>query len=316
MIDFVAYHDLQAQCGKSVYNELIKTHECTWRINPDQKYQGSDTLVMLDHCPHHPDLFGRYKHKFHIPHDIGEFKVYSNEHYYLKDYTAIFAPTTIHKAVCDEILLDIPCHLVGWSKYDYIRNKSMSAEDIIYKLNRIYEPKIMYAPTSANTYEWIELLPELKKHGTVLIKNHIYLNKDQPPPKGFELVYQLMLRSADEMEEYAKTHGMIVAPRRLNACELFEDIDVLISDTSSLLAEFLPFGLPVETGRCSDSPKDIDNTMSSTFPGVVTWSGYQAHLKEHGVTPIKPKQDIVQYDSRLNVGKQIADIIRGHLDNI
>ena len=316
MIDFVAYHDLQAQCGKSVYTELIKTHECTWRINPNQKYQGSDTLVMLDHAPHHPDLFGKYKYKFYMFHDIGEFNCLMTEKEYIKQYSAILAPTRIHKELCEKLYPDIPCYLVGWSKYDYIKNKSMSAEDIIYRLKRIYEAKILYAPTNPHTYEWIELIPELKKRGTVLIKNHILLNEGQDPPRidGNEeynakskYYYSLMQRSINEMEEYAKCHGITVVPRRLNACELFEDIDILVSDTSSLLAEFLPFGVAsVETGRVNDNPHQVDRLMSEVFQGIIT-------MPEFLADKMPQPQDVVKYDSRLNVGRQIADIIREYI---
>ena len=322
MIDFVAYHDLQAQCGTSIFNELSKTHDCQWRINPYQEYTGSDVLIMLDHIPHHLKLINKYKYSFHFPHDMGEFKVYLQEKEALKNYTAIFAPTVIHQSVCKELLPEVPCHLVGWPKYDAIRNKSKTAEEIIHKIKRLEGVKILCAPTNPYSFEWTELLPVLKRHGSVLVKNHILLNPGQKPPHvegadqyNLEALhfYKTMFDSIEKMEDYASSQNMTVVPRNLNACELFEDVDVLVSDTSSLLAEFLPFGLSIETGRNSQSDETRDMTMSTAFPGIVTWSGYQKHLQQYGMLPIKPVQNIVKYDSRVSEGKQIADIIRGYI---
>ena len=145
MIDFVAYHDLQAQCGLSVFNELSKTHECRWRIDPDQKHDGADVLIMLDHAPHHPDLKGKYKYKFHLPHDIREMSIYSQEKSYLNEYNAFFVPTTIHVSKIGE---EREYHakdviLSGWQKYDAIRNKSETAQDIIYHSVRSGKKVIM-----------------------------------------------------------------------------------------------------------------------------------------------------------------------------
>ena len=54
-------------------------------------------------------------------------------------------------------------------------------------------------------------------------------------------------------------HDMIVAPRGLNACTLFNAVDYLISDTSSLLAEFTPFGVSIESEQ-SKPGQDPNNS--------------------------------------------------------
>lgn len=318
MIDFVAYHDLQAQCGMSVYNELKKTHDCRWRINPDQEYDGADTLIMLDHAPHHPKLYGKYKYKFHLPHDIGDTNVYKYEMGYLHDYTVFFVPTDIHIKKIKEVpeYKNVKTVLTGWQKYDAILNISETAQDIVYHLVRCKKPVVMYAPTSGHTWEWKKLLPELfKLDATIVIKNHIYLNPGQQPPhtenqaynKFAADTYKTMLESADQMEEYAVKQGAIIAPRRMNACELFENTNVLISDTSSLLVEFLPFGVSIETGRISAREHETDYQMSNMFYGIYKYP----YIKLSDIFSLPKMHSMIEYNPSRHYGKEIADIIRG-----
>ena len=262
MIDFVAYHNLQAQCGQSLFNELVRVDRCQWRVNGNQTYTGSDTLIMLDHAPHHPDLIGKYKYRFWFPHDMGEVLLHYKEQEANKDYTAYFVPTVIHLATFTH-MFGHGVYNVGWLKYDDM-GEDDDAEAIIKEAKGRGLPIVLYAPTNPDSWEWTALLRQLKKY-TVIIKNHILTNPGQPVPAHQEEHYANMFRSVDQMEAWAARHDMIVAPRGLNACTLFNAVDYLISDTSSLLAEFTPFGVSIETGRVNQDKTRIIQDMSYIF---------------------------------------------------
>jgi CDP-glycerol glycerophosphotransferase (TagB/SpsB family) len=110
------------------------------------------------------------------------------------------------------------------------------------------------------------------------------------------------------MEARAHKLNMLVAPRKMNACELFPHIHYLISDQSSLLGEFIPFGIPIETGRYDDNPDHIDYQMSDIFKGIYKYQ-YIGDIME---LP-KIESSDVTYDSNRHYGKEIADAIRDRI---
>src|SRR5262249_4740590 len=68
-IDFIAYHDLQAQAACTVFDTLARHFDCRWRIGPDQRPSGAEVAVMLDHFGFHPRLTkgdGGYRHLIHV----------------------------------------------------------------------------------------------------------------------------------------------------------------------------------------------------------------------------------------------------------
>ena len=63
--------------------------------------------------------------------------------------------------------------------------------------------------------------------------------------------------------------NMVVAPRDMNICSLFKYIDILISDQSSVLLEFLPFGYSIETGRYNSNENDYGPQINRLSEEVV-----------------------------------------------
>jgi hypothetical protein len=82
----------------------------------------------------------------------------------------------------------------------------------------------------------------------VIIKNHIYVDEGQPLPIGQEVEYSKALVSVREMESEAIELGFSIISRTENICNVFSRADILVSDSSSCLVEFLPFGVSIETG--------------------------------------------------------------------
>jgi hypothetical protein len=302
MIDFVAYHNLQAQCGQSLFTELVKVDRCAWRINGNQKYTGADILIMLDHAPHHPDLIGKYKHRFYFPHDMGELILHYQEQEILKNYTAYFVPTDIHKTTF-EYMFNRDVYNVGWLKFDD-DCIDYAAEEILTEAKHRGKPVILYAPTNPDTWEWTALLRQLKKY-TVIIKNHILTNPGQAAPKGLEKKYADMFKSVAEMEVSAVRHDMILAPRSMNCYHLFKGVDYLISDTSSLLAEFTPFGVSIETGRYNQDPACKSQEMSDVFKAIYRLDDID--LK--AITELKRRESVVSAEK--GAGRRAAEIIKG-----
>ena len=303
MIDFVAYHNLQAQCGQSLFTELVKVDRCAWRINGNQKYTGADTLIMLDHAPHHPDLIGKYKYSFYFPHDMGELILHYKEHEILQDYTAYFVPTDIHKQTF-EYMFNRDVYNVGWLKYDEMDDIDTATFEIYKEAYNRRKPIIIYASSYPDNWEWTTLLRHLKQY-TVIIKNHIITNPGQQINKTDMPKYNDMIRSIDEMEHYGRQHDMIVAPRGLNCCKLFSCANFLISDTSSLLAEFTPFGVSIETGRYNQDPTCKSQEMSDVFKAIYRLDDID--LK--AITELKRRETVVSAEK--GAGRRAAEIIKG-----
>ena len=262
-VDFIAYHDLQAQAGESIYEEMSHFFDCKWCIGPAQRPSGASVALMLDHTGFHPEINKKcYKHLFHLSHDLGDTDVYTHEKRSLKNYDIIFVPSAIQYDAA-KAQLGKKCIVLqtGWAKYDkmHFSNEHREVEKSIERLPHSFT--IMYAPTFAWTHEWEYLLPILKKLPcNIIIKNHIYINNGQPYPKGQEFEYQKHLDSAAQMERFAiegSPKNVMIAPRNLNICSLFPYVNVLISDQSSVLLEYAPFGISVETGRTDPNENNV-----------------------------------------------------------
>jgi cytidyltransferase-like protein len=274
-VDFVAYHDLQAQAGLSVFEAMSQHFDCRWLIGPDQQPTGAKAAILLDHTQHHPQITKSvakgYQYLFYLPHDLGDVDAYEIEKQRLKEFNIIFVPGSLHLNYAQQALglsytqpFHKPTQLIlqgGWPKYDKI-NLAESHNELYQTLNQLpYQDTILYAPTWGHTREWEQLLPLFKKLPcNLIIKNHIYVNPGQAYPKGLEAMYESCLRSVQEMEEFAlkdNPPNIIVAPRTLNICTLFPFVDILVSDQSSVSIEFLPFGTSIETGRFNPDPNQL-----------------------------------------------------------
>jgi hypothetical protein len=249
IVEFIAYHKLQAQAAESVFINLSKKYDCQWLMGPFNKNSKGTVGVLIDHMDFHDvkkSKFG-YKYLFHLSHDIADVEIYKREN--LHDFDIIFVPTIAHyKACINSGYKENRVKIVGWPKYDVISNQIKTKKALV----DIKDPAhltILYAPTFASNYEWKILFPFLSKIGCqVIVKNHIYVDNDQALPPGQEDEYLKALTSIDEMEANAADLGFTVVRRDENICNLFDQSDILLSDSSSCLIEFLPFGVSIATG--------------------------------------------------------------------
>ena len=309
-IDFIAGHDLQAQCGESVFTELEKLgHECKWHINPGQDLD-AEAIVMLDHAPHHPKLKAKYK--FYLSHDMGDLSVYHNESWYLREYDAIFTPTNKHAVYAQQWMPWCEVEYIGWTKYDIIKPLDISLDN---------EIVFIYAPTNPRSYEWKKVFEWFKDSDAgLIIKNHLLLNPGQKAPLGYEQQYKMHFKSRDEME--AAAAGMkntIVLSHDINLCDTFKQGRILISDQSSALVEFTPFGVSLETGRYDES----DNILPENSKN---WSGIyfvcDAELKATIQNPEIARQKISCHaiggdvEFRQDNGKRIAEYMHKYFRRV
>ncbi|HYC58381.1 MAG TPA: hypothetical protein VEK79_02335 [Thermoanaerobaculia bacterium] len=275
-IDFVAHHDIQAQAAQSIFDELSGAFDCRWLVGPDQVPSGAAAGILIDHADFQPRIrrsLSAYRYLFHILHDLADFPVYEAERDRIRTCDLVLVPGPMHAQCARKSLgADAPIHEIGWPKYDRMTIPPQH-EAFDAKLKSLpHELTILYTPTWAFTYEWLYLLPLLRDLPcNTILKNHIYVNPGQPMPAGSGQDYVISMRSADEMEaaieSYACNH-MIVAPRTLNVCSLFPYAQVAIADRSSVLAEFLPFGVSIETGRYDPDENHCEPEISRYFPEV------------------------------------------------
>jgi hypothetical protein len=275
-IDFVAHHDIQAQAAQSIFEELSYRFECRWLIGADRVPTGAAAGLLIDHAAFQPRIrrsLSGYRYLFHILHDLADFPVYETERNRIRTCDLVLVPGPMHAEQARKSLGDdAPVHEIGWPKYDRmaIPPQHKAFEEKLRALP--HDLTILYTPTRAFTYEWRYLLPLLRELPcNTVLKNHIYVNPGQPMPAGCEEEYVVSMRSADEMEaavaSYACDH-VIVAPRTLNVCSLFPFAKVAIADQSSVLAEFLPFGISIETGRYDPDENHCEPEISRYFPEV------------------------------------------------
>jgi len=328
-IDFVAYHDLQAQVGLSAFQHLSESMRCNWLIGPHSRPSPRAVgAVMLDHsCFQRNVRKGSpgYRYLFHVPHDLADLSVYRGEDS-LGAYDILFTPTALHSAVARNCYRDKTKIVeTGWPKYDLMAIPD-SHKELANTLQSLpYPVTVLYAPTEPKYYEWQDLFPTLLNYPgiNVIVKNHICVNPGQPYPAGLEEDYACALRSADEMERAVTSmHSgrLVVAPRTLNICSLFPSVDLVISDSSSVLAEFLPFRNSVETGRHGRGISDCVPEISKIFPDI-KYVPTQALLEilsrgrlHELVQPRPPRQPRDRYGLlRPAAGRRIADEIVRHL---
>lgn len=256
-VDFLIHHKIQQQSATFLFAELSKSFKCRWVRPSDNIDNQADIGILIDHGAYHNTAKSKkgYKFLFHMSHDLADLNIYATEE--MDNFDKIFLPTSTHYDFCIELgIAPSKIEVGGWLKYDSIQRENPPIEVIGFIEQGLKERTILYSPSWANTFEWRDLFPKLYKlNYNIVIKNHIYLEEGS----GSESQYSYILGSVNEMEEEARKLGFFVAKRDLNICQLFPFIDILISDSSSCLLEFIPFGVSIETGLSGNSYCDIIN---------------------------------------------------------
>ncbi|HXU81242.1 MAG TPA: methyltransferase, partial [Polyangia bacterium] len=311
-IDFIAYHDLQAQAAASVFEAMSQHFDCHWLIGPGQEPSGGEVAVLLDHCAFQPKLkkgTHGYRHLVHMSHDLADLDVYRAEAARLTQFDLVLTPSAKHADAARAALgPNVLVRSVGWPKFDRLQIAPQYAE-FDAQLQALPRDRltVLYGPTSAWTQEWKELLPLLRELPVnVVVKNHIYVNPGQPLPPGNEENYRQALATIEEMEAYARaTPNWLVAPRPMNSCSVFPHCQIAISDTSSLLVEFLPFGLAIETGRHNRDRADQKPEISPLWKEVAFLKTDELHRTLGSMTELQRL-----YDQRPSVGRnaQLAEL--------
>jgi len=109
------------------------------------------------------------------------------------------------------------------------------------------QPTVMYAPNCPGAAEWDNLWVRIKDLPVnFIIKNATYaVEPGAPTPPHYARILKTVDRTEQEAIASKRPHT-IVTPRDLNICKLFPHVAMVISTKSSVLAEFLPFGVSVE----------------------------------------------------------------------
>lgn len=318
-IDFIAYHSIHAQCGQSVFNFLSKYFECRWVIGPFTEPEAGegDAAVMLDHRAYHNLYKSKrgYKYLFHLSHDLADINLYEEDKLY--DFDLIFVPTTKHYQACIENGYE-PKKIIrsGWSKYDLVeRNPSWDFMDNFSPNKKT----LIYAPSWVINDEWKILLQYFSALDfNIIIKNHPLVDEGQKLPVGQEEEYQKALNAIEEMEQKAKSLGFIIAPRKMNIVELFihSKASVAVSDVSSCLLEFLPFGTSIETGG-GDGPNDA-SSFSSEVKYIPAESLISLSPDEFCslINKENKKDSLLNFDLNTSYGELIANNIKEHMTNM
>jgi CDP-glycerol glycerophosphotransferase (TagB/SpsB family) len=359
-IDFIADHDLQVQAAESIFEELGQYFDCKWRIGTNLTPSGAEAAVMVGHPGDHPKIkksgvvmvkHGRsipsvwhpletlhspidsikalwrgYSYLFFVPHDLGDIEIYSFEKRRLKTYDIIFAPSLLHYMHAKEQLGRKAIVLqTGWAKYDKMEF-SGEYKEVEQHIKRLpYGFTILYAPSFAWSYEWKYLLPLLKNLPcNIIVKNLIFINKGQPLPEGLESEYREHLESAEQMEQFiagGNPSNVIVAPRELNICCLFPYVNLLISDQSSALMEFVPFGACIETGRNTPDENDVTPTISRISKDVIFLDKTQlcdvfGSMEKVNKFMANNKPKTVSDVGKISTGKLTTYLIRKYLEEV
>lgn len=265
-IDFIAGHQLQARAGESVFEALSERADCRWRIGRDATWDGADAAVLMDHTQHHPAFQPSlklrpagaktsWKKTFYLMHDLGDVLAYKQERKALRRFSMIIVPDALHARLARRHLWWwTKVKIGGWPKYDVPATPPL--------FTSLKQPTILYAPTWAGKDEWRRLLPALSQLPVnVIVKNHTYATTPGEPVSEF---YKISRVSVAAMEEAARNFEvpMLVAPPELNICALFPHVDAVFTDQSSVAAEFLPWGLAIETGAQEEG---------EAGPGISRW---------------------------------------------
>ena len=318
-IDFIAYHSIHAQCGQSVFNYLSKYHECRWLMGPFASAPGGDgdAVVMLSHRFFHNFYKSRdgYKYLFHLSHDLADINLYQVDN--LDDFDLIFVPTDKAFESCIQNGYGLNKIIKsGWPKYDLV--EKLPKWNFLENFDE-GKKTVIYAPSWVVNDEWKIVFDFFSKLDVnVIIKNHIMVDQDQEYPPGEEDDYKKVRKALDQMENQAKILKFNIAPRTMNIVELFlhSKAVVAVSDVSSCLLEFLPFGTSIETGG-GDGPNDASkfSSLVKFIPAddLIKLDSEQFHAlvsKEHA-----KEASFIDFDFNISYGQLIADRIHEHISN-
>lgn len=271
-IDFYASHEMQKQCGMSLFRNLANHHTCVWRGERDAPTPGASAAVVLGHVSDFPQARkskGNYSYAFFLSHDLGEKSALYRD-FYMKQFDIIFVPgKTYAESAAKYLDPDQRIVVIGWPKYDIAADDPniLAVADSLESLKK--DKTIIYGPSYAHHGAWRKAFQVFENlDATIIVKNHVYFSERQITEyveRNGTLPAEII--ACDEMEAAARASSrgrFIVMPRALNICALFPHASWLLSDSSSCLVEFAPFGQSIETYA--------NGEISREFPEVLTMS--------------------------------------------
>ncbi len=152
-----------------------------------------------------------------------------------ENYANLLAvPGIIHKQILEK-KVSVPIEVVGIPKLDHLFDNSLNKQTILKKMKLNFENKtVLFAPTfnkelSILTFLDLDLREIIPEYFNIIIKLHGVVED----------------KYKDYFKKYAEVNPNIFYSENYNISESFYVSDVLISDVSSVIYEFLSTGKPV-----------------------------------------------------------------------
>ena len=269
----------------------------------------------------------RYRHVFFMLHDLGDVDVYQREKMRLQEFNALLVPNPLHAARARAALGSGENIIeVGWPKLDTVPMSGEHAATLalVRRLPRDV-PTIMYAPNCPGEEEWDNLWAVLRNLPVnIIIKNATYeVGSGESLPLHYERIIQTIDRMECEVRQSRK-ENIVVTPRDLNICVLFPFVSMLISAKSSVLAEFVPFGVSVETdvpwppelhsALISRDYTDIVFMKKEELYEVLSAPDRLRRLIGNRIIPLQQPEAACRYPNEMMLaGQRAAEVINSYL---
>jgi len=247
-IDFFCQHLGHKEIAQSIFTELEKRgHECIWNIGMDSVGTSTECAFLVDHpnqqkwlLNNRPDLL------FYYPHDLLDFKGHGD----LSIFSHIFCPSynwLVNSKIYD---FNENYSIVGWTKYDSIRNDP-TVKGAIKSLP--HEITVIYAPSDERG-EGLDVVRIFEKLDiNVVFKYGAYLYDENFLKINYpEILIEVDGKKRNKIlvkieQACSELENMVFLDPSNTIIEIGKYCDVLISDYSSTLIEFLPFGQSIQT---------------------------------------------------------------------
>ena len=247
-IDFYCQHLGHKEITQPVFNKLVKRgYDCRWNVGMDAVGSSEECAFLVDHPKQQKWLLkNEPKYVFYYPHDLLDFKGHGD----LSIFSHIFCPSynwLINSRIYD---FNRNYSIVGWTKFDSIKKEAKVKNEI---RSLPYKNTVIYAPSDEQG-EGLEIIRILKKMNiNVVFKYGAYLWDETFLKRHYPKILierdgkhrnKILLEIQDKCDQL---DNMIFLDPSYSIVEIGQYCNALISDYSSTLIEFLPFGQSIQT---------------------------------------------------------------------